>query len=344
MNDPSRARSVTIKELAALFQERDDFLFTTHMTPDGDGLGSQLALLRVLKRKGKSVRILNCSGVPEDLRFLTKPGEVVTFHKDKHADDVKKAKHIVAFDLGGAGRLGRMELPVRGSDAEKILIDHHVYDGELFDLAHIAIKASSSAEITYDVIKKLGGTISADVAEPLYVGLVQDTGSFNYNSTSARTHLIAAEFVDAGVNPYRIWKKLNCQKPYRRVRLMGENIARIRLENEGRLATCKVDLDFLKKQDGEVRDAFEVVNHFLTIKGVEVGVLGLQIGSDRTKFSLRATGAHDVCKIAQGFGGGGHRYAAGFTVEKMGFDVAFETVLQRVRDSFGAVKARPART
>lgn len=294
--------------------------------------------------RGKSVRILNCSGVPEDLRFLTKPGEVITFQSDKHADDVKKAKHIVAFDLGGAGRLGRMELPVRGSEATKILIDHHVYDGELFNLAHVAMKASSSAEITYDVIKALGARISADVAEPLYVGVVQDTGSFNYNSTTARTHEIAAEFVDAGVNPYRIWKKLNCQKPFKRVRLMGENIARIRLQEEGRLATCKVDLQFLKERDGEVRDAFEVVNHFLTIKGVEVGVLALQIGSDRTKFSVRATGPHDVCKIAQQFGGGGHRYAAGFTVDKMGIDLAFETVMEKVRASFAAQRSKKGET
>ncbi|MEZ6197185.1 MAG: DHHA1 domain-containing protein [Planctomycetota bacterium] len=229
---------------------------------------------------------------------------------------------------------------MRVAQGKRILIDHHVYDGQIFDLAHVFVKASSSAEITWDLLRAMGAEIDLEIAEPLYVGLVQDTGSFSYNSTSVKTHRMAAEFLEAGVDPYKIWKRLNCQKPFGRVRLMGENIARIRLEEGGRLASVKVDLAFLKERNGEIRDAFEVVNHFLTIKGVEVGVLGLQIASDKSKFSLRATGPHDVCKIAQEFGGGGHRYAAGFTVSGPGIDVAFDRVMERVRREFGGGSSR----
>jgi nanoRNase/pAp phosphatase (c-di-AMP/oligoRNAs hydrolase) len=338
LSSGSGPRRVGVEELARLFLDSDDFLFTTHLTPDGDGLGSELALMRALRRRGKKVRIMNCSGVPEDLRFLTRSGEVITFQKDRHVDEVIEAAHVVAFDLGGAVRLGRMEGPVRAAEGTRILIDHHLYDGDIFDLSLVLPKASSSAEITYDLLKAMKEPMTRELAEPLYVGVVQDTGSFNYNSTSPKTHLMAAEFLNAGVDPYRIWKKLNCQKPFGRVKLMGENVARIRVEEEGRLASVKVDLAFLKERGGEVRDAFEVVNHFLTIKGVEMGVLGLQIASDKTKFSMRATGPHDVAKIASEFGGGGHRYAAGCTMDGMGIDVAFATMMDRAR---AAVKRAP---
>ena len=334
MSTGAGTKRLDIAGLAELIRESNDFVLTTHLTPDGDGLGSELALKRALDRIGKKVRILNCSGVPEDLRFLAKSGEVVTYQRDKHRQGLIEAEHIIAFDLGGAMRLGRMEEGVRAAKGRRILVDHHVFDGKLFDIGVIDTSASASAEMTADLLKALHFEIDFDLAEPLYVGLVQDTGSFNYNSTRARTHRLAAEFLDAGVDPYRIWKKLNCQKPFDRVRLMGENIARIRREEGGRLAYLKIDLDDLKKRRGEVRDAFEVVNHFLTIKGVEVGVLGLQIASEKTKFSVRATGPHDVCKVAQEFGGGGHRYAAGFTVDGVGIDLAFERVMERMRREF----------
>ena len=328
---PRKAAKTSVEELARHFEADDGFVFTTHMTPDGDGLGSELALMRHLKRRGKNVRILNCSSVPEDLRFMVRSGEVVTFQKQKHAGVVEGARTIVAFDLGGAGRLGRMEEPVRSSGARKALVDHHLFENDLFDLALVDPKASSSAEITYRIIRSIGGTIDRDIAEPLYVGLIQDTGSFNYNSTSPQTHRIAAEFLEAGVNPHRIWKKLNCQKGFDRVRLMGLNVSRIELSPDRRVASVKVDLSYLAKNKGEVRDAFEVVNHFLTIAGVEVGCLALQLSSDKTKFSLRSSGRYDVFPIARQFGGGGHRYAAGFTVSGMGIDAAYELVMERIQ-------------
>ena len=326
----SDAVDAAIDDVARHLVDGNDFLFTTHMTPDGDGIGSQLALLRFLKARGKRVKILNCSSVPEDLRFLARSGEITTFHRDKHLGLVAEAASIVAFDLGGSGRLGRMEQPVREAEGEKVLIDHHLFDDKLFDLELIDPDASSSAELTYQVIRSAGGDLDLSLAEPLYVGIVQDTGSFNYNNTSRLTHEIAGACLDAGVNPHRIWKKLNCQKPFRRVRLMGQNIGRITLSCRGRLASVKVDLEYLKQNDGEVRDAFEVVNHFLTIQGVEVGMLALQIGSQRTKFSLRSAGRCDVCAVAKEHTGGGHRYASGFTVEGMEIEAAYQMMLQRL--------------
>lgn len=319
----------TVPELASYLLAHDRYVFTTHLTPDGDGLGSQLALARFLRRKKKDVRIVNCSSVPEDLRFLARPGEIITFIKEKHAAELNAAGAIVAFDLGATGRLGRMEDVVKRAAAKRVLVDHHLFDNDVFDLALIEPEYSSSAEITYDLIRAMGGEIDLELAEPLYVGLVQDTGSFAWNSTSPRVHRIAGEFLECGVNPHKIWKKLNCQKSASRVRLTGLSMTRIALSREGRIASLKIDLEHLEHFGGEARDAFEVVHHLLTIQGVEIGFLALQIGSTKTKFSLRSAGRYDVCSLAKEFRGGGHRYAAGCTVEGMEIEAAYQMMLEK---------------
>jgi phosphoesterase RecJ-like protein len=313
------SNTLKVGEVASHLLDAKNIILTTHMTPDGDGLGSELAMLRYLRSKGKNVTILNCSTVPEDLRFLLRSGEIVTFQKGKHEQLLDDCDLIVAFDLGAAGRLGRMEGPVRNCEAKKMLVDHHIFDNDLFDLLFLDTEVSSSAELTHSILVELGMPLPIDVsvAEPLYVGIIQDTGSFNFNTTTPNSMRLAATFVEAGVNTYRIWRKLNCQKKLGRVRFMGLNISRIETICDGRLATVQVDLDFLRKNKGETRDAFEVVNHLLTIAGVEVGCFALQLGSDKVKFSLRSSGRHNVCNIAKEFGGGGHRFAAGFTTQGM---------------------------
>ncbi len=326
-------KSPDAKSVARQILSCDKILLTTHMTPDGDGLGSELAFLRHLRRLGKKVAILNCSSVPEDLRFLVRSGEVITFQKDKHEEMVAEADVICAFDLGAAGRLGRMEGPVRSAKCSKILIDHHLFDNDLFDVLFVDTQASSSAELTFTLLEEMEmKKLDVDVAEPLQVGLIQDTGSFNYNTTTPSALRLAAKFLEAGVKPYRLWRKLNCQKPLHRVRFMGNNIAKIELHEGGRLSSVLCDLEYMKKVKGEPRDAFEVVNHLLSIRGVEVGCFAVQIASNKTKFSLRSAGRLDVCDLAKEFGGGGHRFAAGFTVEKKSAQEAFAEVLERCSD------------
>ncbi|MFT7618638.1 MAG: phosphoesterase RecJ-like protein [Planctomycetota bacterium] len=324
MKTQASAESVASQILAC-----ERIILTTHMTPDGDGLGSELALLRHLRRIGKNAIILNCSTVPEDLRFLVRSGEVVTFQRGKHENLLEEADVICAFDLGAAGRLGRMEGPVREATCSKVLVDHHLFDNDLFDVLYVDTEASSSAELTFGLLEAMGmEKLEVEVAEPLHVGLIQDTGSFNFNTTTPSALRLAAKFIEAGVKPYRIWRKLNCQKPLHRVRFMGNNIARIELHENGKLSSALCDLEYMKKVKGEPRDAFEVVNHLLSIRGVEVGCFAVQIGSEKTKFSLRSSGRIDVCDLAKKFGGGGHRFAAGFTVDGMSAKKAFAEVLE----------------
>src|SRR5262249_11501967 len=157
---------------------------------------------------------------------------------------------------------------------------------------------------------------------PLYAGLVADTGSFAFEATSPRVHRIAAELVEAGAKPQKVWRQLNCQKPILKMKVLGILLSTLESESNGKVVWCKIDLEFLKTHGIEPRDSFEVVNYFLFIKGVEVGLLFMQLGSDKTKVSLRSAGRVDVCAIAQNYSGGGHRFAAGCTIDGLTFTQA----------------------
>ncbi len=301
-------------------------VLTTHITPDADGLGSALALARVLNAMGKRARIINCSSSPKELHFLCRPGEYNVYSRERHDAEILDADAIIATDIGGVMRLGKMEPIVRATKATRIVIDHHVYENDIFDLPYIVIGASSSAELTYDLIRALGAPVTRQVAEPLYCGMIADTGNFAYEATSPRAHRIAAELLEVGVRPQEIWRRMNCHKALLKMRVLGTLLAGLNVLMDGRVIWAKVDLPFLAQHGVEPRDCFEIVNHMCQIDEVEVGLLFLQLGSDKTKVSLRSAGHVDVCGIAAGYGGGGHRYAAGCTVDSVPFEDAIARV------------------
>lgn len=314
-------------------------VLTTHVTPDGDGLGSAIALARTLTAMGKRATVVNCSVAPKELRFLYRKGEFEVYAKERHEHDVLAADAIVATDIGGASRMGKMEPVVRAARGAKIVVDHHVYENDLFDVPYIVIGASSTAELARRLIRELGGTLTPDVAEGLYVGLVADTGSFSYDATTPRAHRFAAELIEAGVDPHRTWRRLQCNKPLLKMRVLGRLLAALEPETDGRVVWCKADLEFLRATGVEPRDAFEVVNHLLHVQGVEAGVFFLQLASDKTKASLRSAGRVDVHGVAASYGGGGHRFASGCTVEHVPFELAMRQILDAVAERVRAADA-----
>ncbi len=304
-----------------------DVVVTSHITPDADGIGTAIALIRALRSLGKRARMISCSTAPKEVSFLWRPGEFEVWQQDIHAPQLKDADVIVATDLGGTHRLGRMEVPVREAPGSKIVIDHHAYAEELFDTPLVVMGASSSAEVVSWVLDELGVPISPEIATPLYAGLAADTGWFAYDATSCRALTLAARLVAAGALPNVIWRELECKKSILKMRVFGELLANLKVEHAGRLVHVKVDRQFLKKHQVEPRDTFEVVNHFMRMDGVEAGALFLQLGSDKTKVSVRSAGRIDLLPLAKSFGGGGHRFAVGFTADHIAFDEITSRVL-----------------
>jgi phosphoesterase RecJ-like protein len=303
-----------LERVAAEIRGRERFLLTAHEGPDGDALGSLLGMHRLLAQLGKdSVMFLAAKEFPLPIEYRFLPLEEV-FH-EAPADMADRA--VVFLDCGNVDRM-----PVEfltEPDRFKINIDHH-HDNTLFgDVNLVEVDASCTAEIVYELAVLLGAEITPEMAAALYVGLVTDTGKFMYENTNARTHRIAADLIEAGVDVDETYRRLYEHVPIEKLRLLSRALEGIRRHCEGRLA-----LAYIAAADYEASGAGEemtegIIDHLRSVEGARVAALIRDLG-DRgraaRKVSLRSSdGAVDVSAIARTHGGGGHKRAAGFSTD-----------------------------
>ncbi len=294
-------------------READKLLLTTHENPDGDALGSLLAMHRILEQLGKDSVMFMSPGefpLPWEYRGFTFDGLV-----GEPPDDVAE-RTIVFLDCGN---IDRMPVDFLQAEGLHILnIDHH-HDNTRFGTVNLVCSvASSTAEIVWRLAKELGAEITPGIADALYVGLVTDTGRFMYENTSAMSHRMAAELIEAGVQPHQVYRRLWEDLPFRRLQLLQRALASVERYDDGTITLARLD-----KADYEATGAFEtdsegVVDHVRAVEGTKIAVLVRdQLADGRNgmrKVSLRATdGSVDVSRIAREFGGGGHPQAAGFS-------------------------------
>jgi len=293
----------------------DKLLLTTHENPDGDALGSLLAMHGILTQLGKdSVMYMSPDEfpLPWEYRGLPLEGEGLV---GAPPDDVAE-RTIVFLDCGN---IDRMPVDFLQADGLHILnIDHH-HDNTRFGTVNLVCSvASCTAEMVWRIAKELGAEITPEIANALYVGLVTDTGRFMYENTSPAAHRMAAELIDAGVQPHRVYRQLYEDLPFRRLQLLQRALASIERYDDG-----VITIAHLTKGDYGETGAFEtdsegVVDHMRAVEGTRVAVLVRELLSDdregMRKVSLRATdGSVDVSRVARAFGGGGHPQAAGFS-------------------------------
>ena len=287
------------------------FLLTTHENPDGDALGSLLGMHELLKQLGKDSRMfLSADEFPLPWEYRRMPLEEV--QNDPPAD--LHDRTVIFLDCGNIDRM-----PVdflRGDGVHIVNVDHH-HDNTRFGTVNLVdSRASCTAEIVWELAKELGAEITPVIGDPLYVGLITDTGKFMYTNTSARSHRMAAELIEAGVNAHAVYRRLYEDLPYGRVQLLSRALSRIqRLDDGAVTATTLTRADF--DETGAVEsDSEGIVDHLRSVQGTKVAVLVRELLSeDRAgirKISMRATdGSVDVSRIARGLGGGGHTQAAG---------------------------------
>ena len=305
--------SVTV-ELDTVVEEirsAQKFLLTTHENPDGDALGSLLGMHELLKQLGKDSRMfLSADEFPLPWEYRRMPLEEV--QNDPPAD--LHDRTVIFLDCGNIDRM-----PVdflRGDGVHIVNVDHH-HDNTRFGTVNLVdSRASCTAEIVWELAKELGAEITPVIGDPLYVGLITDTGKFMYTNTSARSHRMAAELIEAGVNAHAVYRRLYEDLPYGRVQLLSRALSRIqRLDDGAVTATTLTRADF--DETGAVEsDSEGIVDHLRSVQGTKVAVLVRELLSeDRAgirKISMRATdGSVDVSRIARGLGGGGHTQAAG---------------------------------
>jgi bifunctional oligoribonuclease and PAP phosphatase NrnA len=304
----SAARS-KLDQIGRVLRENELFAVLSHIRPDGDALGSQLALALSLQQLGKKVRVWNEDGMLEKYSFLPR-GDLLT--KPPHAaEDVDAA---IALDTAIQNRLGTAFTAVRSAKIW-INIDHHLSNPGYGDLVHVDPTAPATGQIIFDLIKSQGLPFDREIAENLYAAISTDTGSFQYPKTSARTFEVAAELVCTGIDVGQLSQQLYENYPRRRVELLRELLRTMRFERDGRVASFSLALQTAAELQVLPEDNEGLIDHLRAIRGVIVAVFFEELADGKVRVSMRSkSDAVDVCAICQKFGGGGHTLAAGARV------------------------------
>ena len=317
------------EQIGRALREGVRFAILGHVRPDGDALGSQLALGVSLKQLGKDVRIWNEEGMLEKYSFL--PNANLLTKPPAEPEDVDVA---IALDTAIQNRLGN-SLPAVRSAKVWINIDHHPSNPGYGDLVYIDPKSPATGQILFELIKSEKLPIDAAIAENLYVAISTDTGSFQYPNTTARTLEIAAELVRAGVDVGRVSQLTYENYPRRRVELLRDLLGTMRFDANDRVASFSLSLATAKKLGVLPEDNEGLIDHLRAIRGVIVAVFFEELADGKVRVSMRSKNEKvNVCAICEKFGGGGHVLAAGARVRGSLAEVE-RKILEEVRDVVG---------
>ncbi len=320
MTDPAHIR--------AALQHCKTILISVHKNPDGDALGSQIALMLGLEKTGKTVTAHNLDPVPEIYRFLP------------HADRVKTGRSVsgtydacIVLDAEPS-RTGLFDESVPADVL--INIDHHITNSSTWAETWLDPSASATGEMVYRLILEFGSPLDRDIALCLYTAIFTDTGSFRYTNTSPESMRIAAILLEAGADPWLVTENVYESFAFRRLKLLGNLLAAMERSKDGRVAWVVVTEELYRKTGTSAEDTDNLINFVRSVKGVEVAVLFRQTADREYKISLRSKGRIDLSDLAQSLGGGGHRNAAGSTLPG-----TFEEIRDRVLGTINnAIEAR----
>ncbi len=276
-----------------------------HINPDGDAHGSAFALKLALKALGKQAEVFLREG--DD---LTKEYRLLK-GTEKSELEISDCDLLVAVDCADVGRLGEFGGVFKGNT---LAVDHHVTHKAFAETTLVAVDSPAAGEIVFDVIKALGVEITFDIAHNLYLAILCDTGSFKYSSTTPKTHMVAAELIGKGIEFADMTRRLFDSKSFEYLQMYKKGIESLEMYADGKIALLAfAEADFKNAGISET-DADAIVNLPNSVAGTEVGVYIRERG-DCFKVSLRSNGGLDVSKVAEGFGGGGHKAASGFLLK-----------------------------
>ena len=302
-------------QIAERLKAADDILVTTHTNPDGDALGSLVALGSALKSLGKRTLWYNASPIPAVYRFIPSIQRVTST-----LDDVGGFKAAVILDCGNIRRIGPLSERVRQIPLI-INIDHHTTNSYFGHLNYVDTNVCASTEIVYHLLNRMGVTIDKAMATAIYTGILTDTGSFRFSNTNEPAFAICHEMVNRGVDPSQVAQHVYGRFSMGRIKLLNLALDTIEITPDGRVSLMSLTQEMLRKTGTQLEDADGLINYARRIEDVRVAVLIQETvnGSDPEPLekktyhvSLRSDGTVDVSAIAAAFGGGGHISAAGF--------------------------------
>jgi phosphoesterase RecJ-like protein len=294
-----------------LLEGRERFVISSHVRPDADALGSEIGLAMFLRKRGKHVRIINPSATPPHLKFLDPDGMIQQIVEDVTIDEACQAEMHIVVDTSAWQQLCEVGSVLRQTPARKVVIDHHLSSDDLGATEFKDVSASATGVLIAELIAAAGDEISLSQAEALFAAIATDTGWFRFPNTDSRTLLAAASLIDHGVRPNLLYRELYERSSLARLKLHSIALGRATLACDGKLAYTLVTLQDFVDTGALPTDTEELVNVCLAIEGVQAAFILVEQPDGRMKASLRSRSELSVAAIAEQFGGGGHRLAAG---------------------------------
>jgi len=326
-------------QLQDLLLKYNSFVITTHVNPDADAIGSEMAMYYILKELNKDVRIVNYSGTPYNLFFMDPNNVIEKYLPDTHDEILLKAESIIAVDFNRSERVVKMKDAFTASPAAKICIDHHL-DPEGFTIHYFADESqSSTGQIIYEFIKKTSIVkLNYNIAYNVYAAIMTDTGSFRFDRTNSHIHRIAAELLETGVDPTFIYDNIFDQSKFSKLQLLGRALNSVKLfGNSGGLSYMILTQKDFAETGAIESDTDGFVNFALSVENVRIGILFIEL-KEGFKISFRSKGNFPVNKLAGEFGGGGHNNAAGARIFNKNLYEYLPQVLTKAEEYFNKHK------
>lgn len=325
----SHTMALSFGAVKKVIEEHTRFLLTTHVNPDGDAIGSEIALALFLRKLGKTVVIINHSRTPDNYRWLDPDDEIVTFDPGRDRDAVQQQDVIFIVDANAPERLGTLEPYVIKSPAVLVVIDHHL---EAPGLAHheaVDEDATSTGEILFRLFFFIDESkIDPRVATALYAAILTDTGSFRFPRTDPETHRIIARLIELGADPPAVYISVYEHWSLGRMQLLGETLGSIKTAYGGKLAYLVCSLEMFRKTLTTIEDTDNFTDYPMSIAGVVAAVVFTEL-TDGVKISFRSRGNIAINELAKEFGGNGHLNAAGARILHVKLQDAISMVLEK---------------
>jgi phosphoesterase RecJ-like protein len=304
-----------LNEVISVLREKKTFVIAGHVNPEGDAIGSAVAVALALRAMGKKAEVVNRDPLPRQLAFLCYEGIF-----SQRTAITEPVDAMVVVDCGDLKRTGFFEggpLPIE----LLVNIDHHITNPKFGDVNWVVPEATATGEMIYDLLKEMQVPLTPEIATALYTALLSDTGAFRYANTNEKSLRIGAELIERGADPALIARGLFEIIRPEKLKLLGEVLARMELSDDKKVAWVEVTQAQLEKTNTIEADTEDFIDYPRLIRGVEAAVFFREVNSRQYKISLRSEGKVDVSVLAQQWGGGGHRNAAGCTIAGSGEEI-----------------------
>ncbi len=301
--------------LAEIIKAHQRFLITSHVRADCDAVGSEVALALVLESLGKQTLIVNGDAVPEHIEFMDPERRVRVAGLTAPLEALRGFEAAIVVDTSAWSQLGAAAEVVRSFRGVRVVIDHHVSADDMGATVFKDSTAEATGRLILELAEFLGVAITPEMAAPLFAAIATDTGWFRFPSVTEKTFTALAKLVAAGASPTKTFSQLYEQHSLPRLLLRGRILDHVSAECGGRLLWTYVTAEDFRETEAQKTDTEDAINMLLAVAGVEAAVMFVELEPGLTKVSLRSRGTFDARAVAEQFGGGGHKAAAGVTFE-----------------------------